>query len=721
MTTLNDSFEAIAQGRHRDPFKVLGPHAAQKNWVVRSWQPQAHQVELLDAEGRVLAALEKVHADGLYQARLPLPVVSYRLRLYEGENSRVIDDPYCFPSPLGDLDRHLMKEGSLSRLDRKLGANPMQMNDVDGVHFAVWAPAAARVSVIGGFNGWDGRRHPMRFHPGNGIWDIFIPGVVTGEYYKFELLDSSFGLLPHKADPFARFMEGSPGNASIVHQDQYRWQDDDWVGRRKARTTLDQPMSIYEVHLGSWRRQEHNRVLDYRQLADSLVGYVVDMAYTHIELLPVTEYPFDGSWGYQPVGLFAPTSRFGRPEGFKYLVDACHQQNIGVILDWVPAHFPRDDFGLAYFDGSHLYEHEDPRKGAHPDWGTLIFNYGRPEVANYLLASATFWIEEYHIDALRVDAVASMLYLDYSRAAGEWLPNPYGGNENLEAVAFLRTMNEHVHALGAVTIAEESTSWPGVSHPVYNGGLGFSYKWNMGWMHDTLDYFAEEPVHRSYHHDKLTFGLLYAFSENFVLPLSHDEVVHGKGSIFARMPGDEWQKFANLRLYYSFMVAYPGKKLMFMGSEFGQVREWNHDVSLDWYLLEQPGHAGVRQLVRDLNRLYRDMPALYEVDFDSQGFEWIDCSDNRQGVISFQRRARDSSDIVVVVCNMTPVPRKDYRIGAPQAGDYVELLNSDADCYGGSGVGNLGQVRTDPVSAHGHEQSLRLNLPPLATLILKPA
>ncbi len=612
-----------------------------------------------------------------------------------------------------------MREGKLRNLADKLGAHVIEMEGIEGVHFAVWAPNASRVSVVGLFNGWDGRRHPMRSHPTGGVWDIFIPGLCNGDYYKFEILDASGKLLPLKADPFARQMELAPGNASIVHHHHFNWHDYEWLAARRANSTLDQPMSIYEVHLGSWRRQaDRNQMLSYRELAQSLVAYVQDMGYTHIELLPVSEHPFDGSWGYQPVGLFAPTSRFGNPQDFKFFVDSCHHHGIGVIVDWVPAHFPSDEFGLSRFDGSCLYEHADPRQGAHPDWGTLIFNFGRPEVVNYLIASALFWVEEYHIDALRVDAVASMLYLDYSRAPGEWVPNRYGGNENLEAVAFLRQMNEQVHASGAATIAEESTSWPGVSHPVYQGGLGFSYKWNMGWMHDSLNYFGEDPVHRRYHHDNLTFGLLYAFSENFILPLSHDEVVHGKGSIIGRMPGDEWQAFSNLRLYYTYMYTHPGKKLLFMGGEFGQRREWNHDISLDWHLLNQPAHAGIQRLVRDLNHFYRSTAALYQADFKPEGFEWIDCSDNEQGVIAFIRHGANSSEMLVAVCNMTPVIRRNYRIGVSVAGRYRERINSDASAYGGSGVGNLGEVESDEIAAHGRDHSLSLILPPLAALIL---
>jgi len=719
MATLESCYESIAQGRHGDPFKILGPHGARKNWTVRSWQPQAQTVELLGANNEFLMEMRRVHRDGLFEARLPLPVTPYRLRLHENGNSTIIDDPYRFVSLFGDLDRHLMREGKLRYLADKLGAHVTEIDGVEGVHFAVWAPNASRVSVVGSFNGWDGRRHPMRRHSTGGVWDIFVPGLCAGDYYKYEILDAREKLLPLKADPFARQMELAPGNASIVQHDDYSWQDKEWLENRRAASTLDQPMAIYEVHLGSWRRQaDSNQVLSYREFASSLVSYVEDMGYTHIELLPVSEHPFDGSWGYQPIGLFAPTSRFGTPEDFKFFIDSCHQQGIGVIMDWVPAHFPRDDFGLGQFDGSSLYEHADPRQGAHPDWGTLIFNFGRPEVVNYLIANALFWVEEYHIDALRVDAVASMLYLDYSREADEWIPNRYGGNENLEAVEFLRRMNEQVHASGAVTVAEESTAWPGVSHPVYQGGLGFSYKWNMGWMHDSLAFFGEDPVHRRYHHDKLTFGLLYAFSENFILPLSHDEVVHGKGSMIQRMPGDEWQAFSNLRLYFSFMYAYPGKKLLFMGGEFAQRREWDHDSSLDWHLLEQPAHAGIQQLVRDLNHFYRDTPALYQVDFSAEGFEWIDCSDKEQGVIAFIRRGSSPAEIVVAICNLTPVIRHNYRIGVPLAGCYRERINSDASVYGGSGVGNLGEVNSDEIAAHGRDHSLSLTLPPLATLIL---
>lgn len=714
-----DSLDELAQGKHQNPFAVLGPHAEGETWVVRSFQPRASAVDVVDDGGGLLARMEQIHAAGLYQARMPLPVVGYRLRLHDGERIRVLEDPYRFPSLLGDVDRHLLAEGTHCRLFDVLGAHLNDLEGVAGVHFAVWAPNAMRVSVIGTFNDWDGRCHPMRLHPGNGVWDIFIPEIGEGEYYKFEILGPGGDLLPVKADPFARRMEPPPGNASIVYKGNYTWHDGDWTAVRGEKTALDKPLAIYEVHLGSWRRGDGNRWLSYRELAASLVPYVVDMGYTHIELLPVSEHPFDGSWGYQPVGLFAPTWRFGEPDDFRHFVDCCHQSGIGVIVDWVPAHFPRDDYGLGLFDGTHLYEHEDPRQGAHQDWGTLIFNFSRKEVVNYLLANALFWIEEYHVDALRVDAVASMLYLDYSRQPGEWIPNKFGGNENLEAVEFLRRVNELVHAQGGIAMAEESTAWPMVSRPTYLGGLGFSYKWNLGWMHDTLSYMKEDPVHRRYHHNKLTFGLLYAFTENFVLPLSHDEVVYGKGSLLGRMPGDTWQRFANMRLYHAFMYGHPGKKLVFMGAEFAQEREWNHDSELDWHLLHDRWHGGVQRAVRDLNHLYRATPALYEADVVGSGFEWIDCTDSEHSVLAFLRRAKNPADFVLVVCNFTPVVRRGYRVGVPVPGVYTELFNSDALEYEGSGVGNSGAATAEPIEAHGRGYSIDLTLPPLAALILQ--
>ncbi|MDQ2695420.1 MAG: 1,4-alpha-glucan branching protein GlgB [Pseudomonadota bacterium] len=725
----NDTLAAIARGEHGDPFAVLGPHSTRGGWTIHTFQPQAEAVTVVDESDRELAAMERAHGDGVYVAQIKGSPRPYRLRLREGGNERTIDDPYRYGPVLGDIDRHLMGEGTHLRLYEKLGAIPVEHEGVGGVYFGVWAPNARRVSVVGPFNNWDGRRHPMRLHPSNGVWEIFVPGLAAGEMYKFELVGPHGNLMPLKADPFGRRFEPPPGNASIVHKPENRaWQDDAWMQEQRRRSAnLDSPIAIYEVHLGSWRRkpEEGNRWLSYRELADELVPYVKELGYTHIELLPVSEHPFDGSWGYQPIGMFAPTWRFGTPEDFKVFVDRCHQEGIGMITDWVPAHFPRDAHGLGYFDGSHLYEHADPRKGAHMDWGTLIFNYGRNEVVNYLLANALFWLEEYHIDSLRVDAVASMLYLDYSRKAGEWIPNQYGGNENLEAVEFLRRMNVFVHEHGGSTMAEESTAWPMVSRPTYLGGLGFTFKWNMGWMHDTLEYIKEDPVHRKYHHDRLTFGLLYAFTENFVLPLSHDEVVHGKGSILARMPGDTWQRFANIRVYYGFMYGHPGKKLLFMGGEFAQGREWNYTQSLDWHLLDDPLHAGVQRLVRDLNRLYTSTPALYELDTEHQGFEWIDANDRDNSVISFVRRGRNPDDFIVVVCNFTPVVRHNYRIGVPAEGSYREALNTDARDYGGSGVDNGGLVQATTegaytAQAHGRPYSMALTLPPLAAVFLKP-
>ncbi len=713
---------AVARGEHGDPFSVLGPHASPKSWAVRTIQPQAGAVDVVGHDGKRLASMRRVHPDGVYEARVPGARSPYRLAVEQGGETHVIEDPYRFASLLGEVDRYLLGEGTHGHLPEVLGARVAENDGVRGVHFALLAPNARRVSVVGAFNDWDGRRHPMRAHPGNGVWDLFVPGLEAGTLYKFELVGPSGELLPLKADPLARAMEAPPGNASIVVEDRYEWGDGGWMAGRAAHQSLERPMSIYEVHLGSWRRRAEagDRWLDYRELAEELVAYVLEMGFTHIELLPVTEHPYDGSWGYQPIGLFAPTWRHGAPEDFKHLVDRCHQAGIGVILDWVPAHFPKDAHGLARFDGTCLYEHADPRQGEHRDWGTLIYNLSRVEVVNYLIASALWWVEAYHVDALRVDAVASMLYLDYSREEGDWVPNVHGGNENLESVAFLRRLNEQVHAAGAITIAEESTAWPAVSRPTWLGGLGFSLKWNMGWMHDTLAYMGEDPVHRRFHHERLTFGLLYAYSENFVLPLSHDEVVHGKGSILARMPGDEWQRFANLRLYYAFMYAYPGKKLLFMGCELAQAREWAHDRALDWHLLEHPANAGVQRLLRDLNALYRDRPALHEGDCEAGGFEWIDCSDRDQGVIAFLRRAHQRDDVAVIVCHFTPLVHAGYEIGVPAGGAWRETLNSDAREYGGSGVGNLGHVTAERRETHGRPFTLTLTVPPLATLVLEP-
>ena len=665
--------------------------------------------------------MARIHPEGLFEARLPPRLRNYRLRIRDHrDHDYTIEDSYRFPSTLGDVDRYLLGEGTDRRIYDKLGAHPMRIAGVDGTRFSVWAPNASRVSVVGSFNDWDGRRHSMRAHPANGIWEIFLPHVSGGDHYKFELLDRAGRRLPLKADPFGRAFEAPPGNAALVHRSRYRWQDAEWQAARSSRPKLDRPVSIYEVHLGSWRRksEEASRYLSYRELATELVDYVAAMGFTHVEFLPVTEHPFDGSWGYQPIGLFAPTHRFGDPDEFRYLVDCFHAAGIAVIVDWVPAHFPRDEHGLAHFDGTALYEHEDPRKGAHADWGTLIFNFGRREVVNYLIGSALFWIQEFHVDALRVDAVASMLYLDYSRSHGEWIPNRFGGNEHLEAVEFLKKLNAELHAHGAESYAEESTAWPGVSRPTDAGGLGFTYKWNMGWMNDTLRYMSQDPVHRKYHHDKMTFGLVYAFNENFVLPLSHDEVVHGKGSLIARMPGDDWQQFANLRAYLSFMYAHPGKKLLFMGSEIAQRQEWSHERSLDWHLLKHAPHHGVQALVRDLNALYRCTPALYELDFTPDGFEWLDWNDRDNSILSWQRRDRHGGTVICIT-NLTPVVRPAFRIGVPDAGRYREIFNSDDRQYGGSGIVNS-IVDSDAVGAQGRPWSISLQLPPLASIFLKP-
>ena len=724
--TIEETYQSIVAGDHGDPFSVLGMHEEDGDgFVVRTFQPGARSVEVVSADGASLGELEPVHPEGLFagpvsgEERAP-----YRLRIDWDGTEVELEDPYRFPSAMGEQDLYLFGEGNHHNIYDRLGAHPMTLEGVAGVSFAVWAPSASRASVVGGFNNWDGRRHVMRKHPGIGVWEIFIPNIGEGEVYKYELKGPNGDLLPLKADPYGFLAEKLPGTGSVVHdRHHYEWRDEDWMQNREAKNALDAPMATYEVHLGSWRRREDGTYLSYEELADQLVSYVSEMGYTHVEFLPPTEYPFDGSWGYQPLGLYAPTSRFGTPDDFKRLVDAFHAARIGVIIDWVPAHFPEDPHGLSYFDGTHLYEHADPRQGRHPDWGTLVFNYGRNEVRNYLTANALFWLKEYHVDGLRVDAVASMLYLDYSREEGEWLPNEQGGNENLEAIAFLQRMNELVyeHAPGAVTIAEESTAWPMVSRPTYMGGLGFGYKWNMGWMHDSLEYMQEDPIHRSYHHDKLTFSLVYAFNENFVLPLSHDEVVHGKRTLIGRMPGDEWQRFANLRAYYGFMYTHPGKQLLFMGGEIAQEREWNHDIGLDWSLLDNPLNAGVQGLVRDLNALYRETPALYEVDYEPAGFEWIDGGDKQNSVVSFIRRpARGrEEDYVVVACNFTPTVHEGYRVGVPGEGIFTEALNTDDGAYGGSGVSNGERIEAEEVSAHGRPYSISLTLPPLATMILK--
>ena len=718
-------FDALALGRHPDPFAVLGPHIEGDRLVIRTILPAAQAVAVA-RDGAADVPMDRRHKAGVFEATLDAAdgVPDYRLRVtYAGGVTGEVDDPYRYGRVISDYDLYLFGEGKHTHIYDRLGAHPMRIGDADGVHFGVWAPNGQRVSVVGDFNGWDGRVHPMRSLGASGVREIFIPAAKVGQRYKFEIVAQAGELLV-KSDPFGFAFEVPPLSASIISSPSHEWQDTGWMQQRQAQGSwYTRPMSVYEVHLGSWARipEENERYLSYVELAERLIPYVREMGYTHIELLPVMEHPFSGSWGYQVTGFFAPTSRFGPPEGFKAFVDACHQAGIGVILDWVPGHFPKDAFALAKFDGTALFEHEDPRQGEHRDWGTLVFNYGRNEVRNFLLANALFWLKEYHVDGLRVDAVASMLYLDYSRQADEWVPNRFGGRENLEAIDFIRQLNTLTHAEhpGSITVAEESTAWPSVSRPTYVGGLGFTYKWNMGWMNDILEYAKQDPIHRRWHHSHLTFSLLYAFSENFILPFSHDEVVHGKGSMFGKIPGDDWQKAATLRALYGFMYAHPGKKLMFMGCEFGQGREWNFDQSLDWNLLEQPLHGGLRRFVQDLNRAYAAEPPLHNLDFDGAGFSWIDCNDSENSVVAFIRRADDGSFVIAIV-NFTPVPRDGYRIGVPAAGGYTELINSDSGIYGGSNLGNGGAAFTEPIESHGHADSLRLTLPPLGFLLLKP-
>ena len=719
--------DALCNARHGSPFSVLGPHAVNGGFVVRTLQPQAEAVTLIDEHGG-RHAMQRQHESALFAARLDAAPGRYTFELTEPGGVRRIIDAYALDSAIGELDRHLFGEGNHQELWQLLGSRRMTHEGVEGTQFALWAPNAQRVSVVGPFNDWDGRRHVMRSHPGSGLWDIFVPELAEGTLYKYELIGPGGELLPLKNDPYATYFEQAPGNASIVFDSRFTWTDEAWLARNRHRDLRSEPVSIYEVHAASWKRHDDGRPLSWREMADELVDYVVAQGFTHIELMPITEHPFDGSWGYQPIGLFAPTSRFGSPDDFRWFVDSCHAKGIGVIMDWVPAHFPSDAHGLAQFDGTHLYEHADPRQGFHQDWNTLIFNYGRREVVNYLLSNAVYWIREFHLDGLRVDAVASMLYLDYSRNEGEWVPNRFGGRENLEAIDFLKRMNELVHLEGGTTYAEESTSFPQVSRPTFDGGLGFTFKWNMGWMHDMLEYMGRDPSWRKYHHHNLTFGLLYAFSENFVLPFSHDEVVHGKGSMISRMPGDEWQKFANLRALYAMMWTYPGKKLTFMGSEFGQYQEWAYAGSLHWHLLDGGRHSGLADLVRELNALYRDQPALHEQDCQSEGFEWIDCTDADQSVVSWYRHDAERASSTVTVMNLTPVVRNGYRIGVDEAGTYTVLLNSDDARFGGSGQ-TQGQEpdaggshwQSEPVPVHERDHSLSLTLPPLGALILQLA
>ena len=719
---------AIAEGRHYNPFSVLGAHPSGADTIIRAFVPGAEAVVAMDSESASkLLELEPIRgADGVFVGKLlgQTPGFAYRLRAKRGSEIWEIDDPYRFGPVLGELDEHFLAEGSHRKLWHALGAHVMKHQGVKGTHFAVWAPNAERVSVVGDFNHWDGRRHAMRVRGSTGVWEIFLPGIGGGDVYKYEIVARGGHVQPLKADPVGFQAEHRPATASVVADIRSpRWKDDAWMAGRGARHERNAPISIYEVHLGSWKRTgaKGEQVLTYRDFAVDLVNYAKDLGFTHIELLPVTEHPFDGSWGYQPVGLYAPTSRFGTPEDFRYFVNAAHEAGIGVILDWVPAHFPTDAHGLEHFDGSHLYEHTDMREGYHPDWNTLIFNMGRTEVVNYLTSNALFWMGEYHIDCLRVDAVASMLYRDYSRKEGAWIPNKDGGRENWESVAFLKQMNELVYFEfpGAMTVAEESTAWPGVSKPTFHGGLGFGYKWNMGWMHDTLEYMKLDPVHRKYHHNEMTFGLLYAFSENFILPLSHDEVVHGKGSLLDRMPGWGDDKFANLRAYYGFMWGHPGKKLLFMGCEFAQGAEWDHQKSLDWHQLKHPKHKGVQSLVRDLNAAYKDLPALHKRDCDGSGFDWIIGDAAQDSVFASIRYGDDGDAPVIVISNLTPVLRTNWRIGVPKAGRWVERINTDAAAYAGWNNGNNGGVVSQKVAAHGRDQSIELVLPPLSTLILE--
>ena len=714
-------FTLISEARHHDPFAVLGRHQTAEGELVRAYLPGARSAAIVDGA----LPLQRVNGSDFFEWRGQTGLVPahYRLQWQTGEGEqRTAYDPYSFPPQIPDFDIHLFNEGKHWHAYKFLGAHPWTVDGVEGVLFATWAPNAARVSLVGDFNRWDGRVHPMRVRGGSGVWELFIPDLRPGTLYKFELRNRDSGRIYLKADPYGQQFELRPSTASIVPEEtSHRWNDGTWMEGRRGADWQHRPVSIFEVHLGSWQKDDQGRFLNYRDLARRLVDYVKPLGFTHLELLPITEHPLDASWGYQTIGNFAATSRFGTPDDFRFFVDLCHQNDLGVFLDWVPGHFPKDPHGLVRFDGSALYEHEDPRRGEHREWGTLIYNYGRNEVRNYLLASAVFWLEEFHLDGLRVDAVASMLYLDYSRQAGEWLPNIYGGNENLEAIAFLRQLNEVAHGRfpGAVVMAEESTAWPMVSRPTWLGGLGFSMKWNMGWMHDTLEYMSKDPIHRHYHHDKLTFGMLYSFTENFILPFSHDEVVHGKRSLLYRMPGDEWQRFANLRLLYTYMFTYPGKKLLFMGSEFGQGNEWDAGATLDWFVLQYPFHQGVQRLVGDLNRLYRGTPALHQLEFDSRGFEWIDCHDATQSTLSYLRCAGDQ--VAVVALNFTPVPRNAYRLGVPKPGAYREAINSDSDYYAGSNLGNAGLVEAESIPWMGRPYSISITLPPLAGVVFLPA
>lgn len=718
MSKIPVALKRIIDARHHDPFEVLGRHVHGDDCRIRVFMPQAEKVTLEDGQH----PFRRLQGTDFFELEAAADKIDEHYRLEWQDKSGQIHkayDPYCFPPLLPEFDLHLFSEGKHRHAYRFFGAHPYETVGISGILFAVWAPNAARVSVVGNFNHWDGRVHPMRSRGGSGVWELFIPELGHGSLYKFEIRTQD-GHISLRTDPYGNYFQCRPDTAAIVvSESDYEWGDGEWINNRATSNWQQEPMSIYEVHLGSWRRDDQGGFLNYRDLAHQLTDHANRIGFTHIELLPITEHPLDGSWGYQTTGYFAPTSRFGTPDDFRYFIDYLHQNGIGIILDWVPAHFPRDRYALARFDGSALYEHEDPRKGEHRDWGTLIFNFGRNEVRNFLISSAIYWLEEFHIDGLRVDAVASMLYLDYSREPGDWVPNQYGGRENLEAVDFLRELNSVTHDFhpGTLMIAEESTAWPQVSRPTWLGGLGFSMKWNMGWMHDTLSYTSQDPIYRHYHHDLLTFGLLYAFTENFVLPFSHDEVVHGKGSMIDKMPGDEWQKFANLRLLYTYMFTYPGKKLLFMGSEFAQGREWNDSEALDWFLQEHPSHKGITALLTDLNRLYREQPVLHQIEFEYPGFDWIDCHDSSQSILSYVRKDRDGNEILIIL-NFTPVPRENYRIGVNHPGNYSEIFNSDSEFYGGSNMGNGSGLVSEDNPWMGRSQSIALTLPPLGAILL---
>jgi 1,4-alpha-glucan branching enzyme len=750
ITIAPDQVHRIVGNQHQDPFEILGAHPIQENgkishWAVRAYLPNADTVSVIVPEQRQEYPMQSVHDPHFFECIIETAeLANYQLRITEGDHERVMYDPYAFRSPkLTDLDIHLFAEGNHHRIYEKLGAHPMEVNGVQGVYFAVWAPNARNASILGDFNHWDGRKHQMAKR-GNGVWELFIPDIGVGEHYKYEIKNSA-GHIYEKSDPYGFQQEPRPKTASIVTDlDTYTWNDEDWMEERRNSDPLTKPISVYECHLGSWLHASASepaklpngetepvvivselkpgaRFLTYRELAEKLIPYVKELGYTHIELLPIAEHPFDGSWGYQVTGYYAPTSRFGTPEDFMYFVDCCHQEGIGVLVDWVPGHFPKDGHGLAFFDGTHLYEHADPRKGEHKEWGTLVFNYNRNEVRNFLVANVLFWFDKFHIDGIRVDAVASMLYLDYCRKEGEWVTNQYGGRENLEAADFLRQANHLLFSYypGVLSIAEESTSWPMVSWPTYVGGLGFNLKWNMGWMHDMLDYFSMDPWFRQFHQNNITFSMWYHHSENFMLALSHDEVVHGKSNIIGKMPGDRWQKLANVRCLFTYMFAHPGKKTLFMSMEFGQWSEWNVWGDLEWELLQYEPHQQLKTFMTDLNHLYCSTPELYSQDFGQEGFEWIDCSDNRHSVVSFIRWDKNKEDFVVVVCNFTPQPHSHYRVGVPVHGFYSEIFNSDSGKYGGSNMGNLGGKWADEWWFHGHAYSMDLCLPPLSVVVFK--